>query len=59
MSNILTTVLLNRGVSDVRTYMHLSDTCIEDYNNLENIPEAIQCFKKHFNIDDDIAILVE
>lgn len=59
MSNVLTTVLLNRGVSDVRTYMRLSDSCIEDYNNLENIHEAVECFKKHFDADNDIAILVD
>jgi single-stranded-DNA-specific exonuclease len=39
--------------------MHLGDTCIEDYNNLENIHEAIECFKKHFDVDDEIAILVD
>ena len=59
MSNVLTTVLLNRGVSDVRTYMRLSDSCIEDYNNLENIHEAVECFKKHFDADNDITILVD
>ena len=59
MDNVLNTVLANRGVSDVKAYMNLDDACVEDYNHLENIIEAIQCFKKHFNIDDKIAILVD
>lgn len=57
--NVFETVLLNRGVSEPRKYLALTDECVEDYNNLNNIHEAIECFKKHLDNNDNISILVD
>ena len=37
VNDILNTVLINRGISNPEAYMHIDDTCIDDYNNLDNI----------------------
>lgn len=57
--NIIETVLLNRGVENPQEYLNLSESCTNDYNNLENINEAVECFEKHFERGDDIAVLVD
>jgi single-stranded-DNA-specific exonuclease len=58
-SAVFNTVLLNRGVIEPRRYLNLTDGCIEDYNNLNNIHEAVECFKKHLDNRDNISILVD
>lgn len=58
-SAVFDTVLLNRGVIEPRRYLNLTDGCIEDYNNLNNIHEAVECFKKHLDNRDNISILVD
>lgn len=57
--NVFETVLLNRGISEPHKYRALTDECVEDYNNLNNIHEAIECFKKHLDSNDNISILVD
>lgn len=57
--NVFDTVLLNRGVSDPYMYFTLSDECVEDYNNLNNIHDAVECFKNHVDNNDNISILVD
>lgn len=56
---IIETVLLNRGIDNPQEYLNLDESCINDYNNLENINEAVECFEKHFERGDDIAVLVD
>ena len=53
------TVLLNRGIENPQEYLNLDETCTNDYNNLNNINEAVECFEKHFEGGDDIAVLVD
>lgn len=57
--NIIETVLLNRGIENPQEYLNLSESCCNDYNNLKNINEAVECFEKHFEKGDNIAILVD
>ena len=57
--NIINTILKNRGISDPDRYLNLSEDCICDWNNLDNIQKAVECFAKHFEKGDDIAILVD
>lgn len=57
--NIIETVLLNRGIENPQEYLNLSESCTNDYNNLENINAAVECFEKHFEKKDDITILVD
>ena len=56
---VIETVLLNRGIENPKEYLHLDQSCTNDYNNLENISEAVECFEKHFERGDDIAVLVD
>ena len=56
---VLDTVLRIRGISEPNKYLNLDDSCVEDYNNLSNINEAIECFRNHFYNRDKIAILVD
>ena len=57
--NIVETVLLNRGIQNPQEYLNLDKSCTNDYNNLNNINEAVECFEKHFERGDDIAVLVD
>lgn len=57
--NIIETVLLNRGIENPQEYLSLSESCTNDYNNLENIDKAVECFERHFEDGDSIAILVD
>ena len=59
VNDILNTVLINRGISNPEAYMHIDDTCIDDYNNLDNIDKAVECLMNHFEIGDNISVLVD
>ena len=39
--------------------MHIDDTYIDDYNNLDNIDKAVECLMNHFEIGDNISVLVD
>lgn len=57
--NIIQQVLLNRGIENPEEYLNLNESCVNDYNNLDNINEAVDCFIAHFERGDDIAVLVD
>ena len=57
--NVIETVLLNRGIENPQEYLNLDESCTNDYNNLSNMNEAVECFEKHFERRDDIAVLVD
>lgn len=56
-SNVIKTVLHNRGIEDPNTYLHLTNSVVQDYNKLSNIQEAVQCFVKHYEAHDKIVIM--
>ena len=56
-SNVIKTVLHNRGIEDPNTYLHLTNSVVQDYNKLSNIQEAAQCFVKHYEAHDKIVIM--
>ena len=58
-NDVFDTVLLNRGVSEPHMYLTLDSEWEEDYNNLNNIHKAVECFKIHIERGDDIAVLVD
>lgn len=58
-SNVVETILNNRGINDVDRYLHLTENDIENYNDLDNIDEAIECFNNHFERGSKIGILVD
>ena len=57
INDIVGTVLRNRGVERPQEYLSLTDSCVNNYNDLDNINEAIECFIKHYNNKDKIAII--
>lgn len=59
INNIVETVLLNRGIKNPQEYLSLDESCTNNYNNLENINEAVECFEKHFERGDEVGILVD
>lgn len=56
---VIETILLNRGIKEPEKYLNLDISCCNDYEDLNNIEEAIRCFDKHFEERDDITILVD
>ena len=53
------TVLRNRGIEDVNTYLNLDDSVLIHYSELDNICEAVECLLKHLENDSEIHILVD
>ena len=53
------TILLNRGVKDWERYLNLNESCTHDYSLLENIDEAVKCFKSHISSYTNIHIIVD
>lgn len=56
---VVETILLNRGIAEPNTYLNLDSSCCNEYENLNNINDAVKCFDKHFERGDDIAVLVD
>lgn len=56
-NNIIETVLHNRGIEDPSTYLHLTNSVVQDYNKLSNIQEAVRCFLKHYEAHDKIIVM--
>lgn len=57
--NLIEQVLLNRGIENPEEYLSLDSSFINDYDNLDNMEEAVNCFAKHFERGDLVAILVD
>lgn len=57
--NLIEQVLLNRGIENPEEYLSLDSSCINNYDRLDNMKEAINCFAKHFERGDLVAILVD
>lgn len=57
--DIIKHVLWNRGIKDSDTYLNLTSDVVEDYNKLDNIDNAVECFINHYDNNDKITILVD
>ena len=57
VNDIIGTVLRNRGINDPDAYLHLHESCVSDYNNLDNINEAVGCFVRHYDNKDKIVVI--
>lgn len=51
------TVLKNRGIKNVDTYLNLDDSVLIHFSELDNINEAVQCLLKHLENDSEIHII--
>lgn len=56
-SNIIETILSNRGIKDPNTYLHLTSSVVQDYNKLSNMQNAVQCFMKHYGERNKIVVM--
>lgn len=57
--NVKETFFKNRNVDDYEKYINLDDSCVIPYIYLNNIQMGIECFDKHFQINNPISILVD
>lgn len=57
VTNILETVLNNRGIDDWKKYLNLDKSVVQDYNYLNNMQEAVECFVKHYEQKNKIMIM--
>lgn len=55
--NIIATVLQNRGIQNVNTYLNLTECETYHYNDLTNMRAAVQCFVDHYEKKDKIVIM--
>ena len=58
-SNIIQTVLHNRGIEDWQGYLNLYGIDDEEFQNLSNIDMAVRLFELHVSRNDDIGILAD
>lgn len=57
--NVINTILTNRGVVSPEEYINISANSVCSWKDLCNIDNAVECFAKHFERMDDVAILVD
>lgn len=57
--NPIETVLRNRGIEDPDKYLNLDESVVQDYNDLSNIREAVECFVKHYNAQNKIIVMAD
>lgn len=58
-TRIVQTVLLNRGIKEPEKYLNLTEGCVCDWRDLDNIDRAVECFDSHFERGDVIAVLID
>ena len=57
--NILETILENRGVKDIKSFLTPTISNVEDINNYDNINKWTDCFIRHINKNSRICIIVD
>lgn len=55
--NPIETVLKNRGIENVEEYLTLDNTVVQDYLDLDNMREAVECFVKHYDAQHKIIVM--
>lgn len=53
------TVLENRGIVDIQSYLHINEKVVIHWSKLKNIEKAINCFLKHVKNNSKIFIQVD
>lgn len=59
VDDVINTIIQNRGIKDPYRYLNLTDKDTCNWQDLDNINDAIRCFVGHFERGDDIAVLVD
>jgi single-stranded-DNA-specific exonuclease len=55
----LETVLRNRGIEDIQSFLHISPNVIIHWSKLINIDKAVVCFLKHIEKNNNIFLQVD
>lgn len=58
-SNVIKTALNNRGIDNWKQYINLNEVNGEEYKNLDNIDDAVECFASHIADGNDVGILFD
>lgn len=58
-SNIIQTVLQNRGIEDWKEYLNLNSIDPDEYIGLDNIDAAVECFTSHIERGSEVGILFD
>lgn len=58
-NNVINTILFNRGVKNPEHYLNLDASVLCNWEDLNNINEAVKCFDYHFCNKHQIGILVD
>ena len=56
-SNVIKTVLNNRGIDNAEAYLNLTNNSVQDYDVLLNINEAVKCFANHYEAGNKIVVM--
>lgn len=56
-SNLIKTILYNRGINDPDTYLNLTADNTNHYNDLHGMQDAVSCFVEHFQNRDKIVVM--
>ena len=59
ITQVVHTVLINRGIENPDEYLNLDESCCNEYDSLNNIEDAVKLFDEHFERGDEIAVLVD
>lgn len=59
IDNVIKTTLKNRGIENWQEYINLNHLDDEEYQGLDNIDQAVECFARHVEKEDDMAILFD
>jgi single-stranded-DNA-specific exonuclease len=53
------TILLNRGITNIKKYLSLDDSVLNHFSTLENMGNAVKCILKHIENNSHIHIIVD
>lgn len=54
--NPIETILQNRGIVDIQSFLNVNEECIIHWSKLININKAVECLLKHIENEDEIFI---
>lgn len=57
--NPLETILTNRGIEDIQSFLNVSEKNVVHWSKLKNINEAVECFLQHIKKDSKVFVQVD
>jgi single-stranded-DNA-specific exonuclease len=59
ISRPVETVLKNRGIEDWKQYLSLDGSVVQDYNDLNRLQDAVECFVRHYDNRDKMLVIID